>query len=112
MTEWLRRSASPLSDRVWKAIDETAAAMMKQTVVARRIADFNGPMGWDYVGTQLGTFKPVGPDSREPRQVRLSVPDVMLLTEIRADFMLAWSAIDAFERLGPILDQDPIEGAA
>jgi uncharacterized linocin/CFP29 family protein len=84
--------------------------MMKQTVVARRIADFHGPMGWDYVGTQLGTFKPVGPAARAP--VRLSVPDVMLLTEIRADFMLAWSAIDAFERMGPILEQDSIENAA
>jgi uncharacterized linocin/CFP29 family protein len=42
----------------------------------------------------------------------LSVPDVLLLTEIRADFSLPWTAIDAFERMGPILEQDSIEQAA
>jgi uncharacterized linocin/CFP29 family protein len=85
--------------------------MMKQTVVARRIADFHGPLGWSYVGTQLGTFKPVGPAGHSS-QVRLSIPDVLLLTEIRTDFTLEWAAIDAFERMGPILEQDTIEEAA
>jgi uncharacterized linocin/CFP29 family protein len=111
MTEWLRRDAAPMSDRVWKAIDETALAMMKQTVVARRITDFNGPLGWDYVGAQLGTFKPVH-GTRTSHAVQLSVPDVLLLTEIRADFSLVWPAIDAFERMGPAIEQDAIEEAA
>jgi uncharacterized linocin/CFP29 family protein len=97
---------------VWKTIDETAAAMVRQTVVARRIADFSGPMGWNYVGTQLGTFKSVGPPSREPGRARLSIPDVMLLTEIRADFSVRWAAIEAFERMGPVLDEDSVEAAA
>src|SRR5437868_6235400 len=55
--EWLRRSAAPLSQKVWAEIDEIAGSMFKQTVVARRIIDFDGPRGWDHVATQLGTFK-------------------------------------------------------
>ena len=55
--EWLRRNAAPLSQKTWKEIDDIADSMFKQTVVARRIADFDGPRGWNHLGTQLGTFK-------------------------------------------------------
>jgi uncharacterized linocin/CFP29 family protein len=109
--EWLRRSAPFLSDKVWKAIDETAASMFKQTVVARRIVDFDGPRGWSHVATQLGTFKLANP-AHSSNKVRFSVPDVMLLTELRAEFSLRWAAIDIFERVGPTLEPDSIEDAA
>ena len=109
--EWLRRSAPSLSEKVWKAIDETAATTFKQTLVARRIVDFDGPRGWTHVATQLGTFKPAEPP-HPSSNVRLSLPDVMLLTEIRADFTISWAAIDIFERVGPTLQADTIEAAA
>ncbi len=111
MDEWLRRSAAPLSQKVWNAIDEAAAAMFKQTVVARRVVDFDGPRGWNHVATQLGAFKPL-PSGAEGSKVKLSIPDVMLLTEIRAEFNLTWEAIDSFERVGPALEADPVEEAA
>ncbi len=111
MAEWLRRGAAPLSAKVWKAIDETAVAMAKQTLTARRIADLDGPRGWKHVATQLGTFRSVSVP-QTAASVRFSVPDVMLLTEIRCDFKLSWAAIDIFERVGPTLDPDPIEDAA
>jgi uncharacterized linocin/CFP29 family protein len=109
--DWLRRAAAPLSEKVWNAIDETAISMAKQTLVGRRIADVDGPRGWDHVATQLGTFRQASaPPSGD--KVRFSVPDVMLLTEIRSDFSLSWSAIDIFERVGPMLEPDAIENAA
>jgi len=109
--EWLRRSAAPLSEKVWKEIDDVAGAMFKQTVVARRIADFDGPRGWNHVATQLGTFKPAQV-SRSSGPVRFSIPDILLLTELRADFQLAWADIDIFERVGPRLEAKSIEEAA
>jgi len=79
--EWLRRNAAPLSQKVWKEVDDIAGSMFKQTVGARRIADFDGPRGWNHVATQLGTFKPAqAPQSSG--KVRFSVPDVLLLTEL------------------------------
>src|SRR5438876_11460172 len=100
--EWLRRSAAPLSDKVWKEVDDMAGSMFKQTVVARRIVDFDGPRGWNYVATQLGSFKPAQmPQSS--KSVRFSVPDVILLTELRGDFTIPWADIDIFERGGPTL---------
>ena len=109
--EWLRRSAAPLSEKVWKEVDDIAGSMFKQTVVARRIVDFDGPRGWNHVATQLGTFKPAqAPQSSG--KVRFSVPDVVLLTELRADFTIPWADIDIFERVGPTLSSKSIETAA
>jgi uncharacterized linocin/CFP29 family protein len=109
--EWLRRSAAPLSTKVWKEIDDITGSMFKQTVVARRIVDFDGPRGWNHVATQLGTFKSVQPKQNFGR-VRFSLPDVMLLTELRADFEIPWTDIDIFERVGPTLETKSIEDAA
>jgi len=109
--EWLRRSAAPLSEKVWKAIDEASSAMFKQTVVARRIVDFDGPRGWNHVATQFGTFKPAQTPVSS-NKVRFSIPDVMLLTEIRSDFTIPWADIDIFERVGPTLEARSIEEAA
>src|SRR5215831_14373218 len=109
--EWLRRNAAPLSQKAWAEIDDVALSMFKQTVVARRIVDFDGPRGWDHVATQLGTFK----SAQAPKpsgKARLSIPDVMLLTELRADFTIAWADIDIFERVGPRLESRSIEDAA
>jgi uncharacterized linocin/CFP29 family protein len=109
--EWLRRGAAPFSDKVWKEIDDLAGSMFKQTVVARRILDFDGPRGWNHVATQLGTFNP----AQMPQysgSVRFSLPDVMLLTELRADFTIPWADIDIFERVGPRLEAKSIEQAA
>jgi len=109
--EWLRRNAAPLSEKVWKEVDNIAGSMFKQTVVARRIVDFDGPRGWNHVATQLGTFKPAK-TPRSSGKVRFLVPDVMLLTELRADFAIPWADIDIFERVGPTLESKSIEDAA
>jgi uncharacterized linocin/CFP29 family protein len=109
--EWLRRNAAPLSAKVWKEIDEIAGSMFKQTVVGRRITDFDGPRGWNHVATQLGTFKP----ARAPQssgKVQFMIPDVLLLTELRAEFEVPWADIDIFERVGPTLESKSIEDAA
>jgi uncharacterized linocin/CFP29 family protein len=109
--EWLRRNAAPLSAKVWKEIDDIAGSMFKQTLVGRRITDFDGPRGWNHVATQLGTFKPAhAPQSSG--KVQFMVPDVLLLTELRAEFEVPWADIDIFERVGPTLESKSIEDAA
>src|SRR5262244_4415130 len=109
--EWLRRGAAPFSEKVWKEVDALAGSMFKQTVVARRIVDFDGPRGWDHVATQLGTFRPTQMPQHSGA-VRLSLPDVMLLMELRADFAIPWTDIDIFERVGPTLEAKSVEDAA
>ncbi len=107
--DWLRREGAPLSHRMWAAIEEAIVRAAKQELAARRVADFEGPRGWDHVAEPLGTRRPGG---RARTGAVCSVPDVMLLSEIRKDFSLPWATIDGFERGGRILDTDPAEAAA
>ncbi len=109
--DWLRREIAPFSDRVWKAIDEAVVIAARHVLAARRIADFDGPKGWDHVAVRLGTTKSAL-NSKAKTGATLSVPEVILLTEIRADFSIPWSAIEVFERGGPALDTGPAEEAA
>lgn len=108
--DWLRREIAPLSERVWRAIDEAVVIAARHVLAARRITDFDGPKGWQYVAVRLGTRK-VAPDHRAKTGAELSIPEVILLTEIRADFSIPWTAIEVFERGGPALDTDPAEEA-
>ncbi len=109
--DWLRRAHAPLSGRVWKAVDDAVVSAARQALAARRVADFEGPKGWSYVAEPLGTVQPV----RQPKDERGAsrwIPDAIILTEIRAEFVLPWSTIDAFERGGRVLDTSPAEHAA
>jgi uncharacterized linocin/CFP29 family protein len=107
--DWLRREGAPLSERVWKAIDEAVLRSAKQELAARRIADFEGPKGWEHVAEPLGTRRP-GPRAKSGAQC--SIPEMMLLSEIRQDFSMSWATIDAFERGARVLDTVPAEQAA
>jgi uncharacterized linocin/CFP29 family protein len=105
----LRRESARLSDRVWHEIEEAAARAAKHIMTARRIANFDGPRGWDYFAAPLGTLTPCRAGEG---QASVCVPDIAILAEIRAEFSLTWSAIEAFERGGPALETGPVEGAA
>jgi uncharacterized linocin/CFP29 family protein len=105
-----RREVAPFSERVWKDIDEAVRKSATHLLAGRRVADFDGPKGWDHVASRLGTLRPAAYTSA-PSGARLSIPEVTLLTEIRTDFAMPWVAIETFERGGP-LDTDPAEHAA
>jgi uncharacterized linocin/CFP29 family protein len=105
----LRRDQAPISDRVWKELEEAAARAARHVLTARRVATFDGPRGWDFFAAPLGTMTACRTgDGR----AAVCVPDLALLAEIRAEFDLPWSAVEAFERGGPTLETGPAETAA
>lgn len=106
-----RRRAAPVSERVWEEIDAAVRKAAIHVLAARRVADFDGPKGWDYVAARLGTLRPV-PGLRPRGSARAFHPDVALLTEIRADFSISWSDVETFERGGPVLETAAAEAAA
>jgi uncharacterized linocin/CFP29 family protein len=109
MMDYLRRHAAPLSDRVWKALDEAIVKSARHVLAARRVVTFDGPRGWEHVATRLGTSTPCR--SAEGEAV-VCIPDVVLLFEVRVDFSLPWSSIEVFERGAPVLDTGAAESAA
>jgi uncharacterized linocin/CFP29 family protein len=109
MMDYLRRHTAPLSDRVWKALDDAVVQAARHVLAGRRLATFDGPRGWDHVATRLGTMTPCR--SAEGQAV-VCVPDVVLMLEVRVDFSVPWAAIENFERGAPVLDTGPAENAA
>jgi uncharacterized linocin/CFP29 family protein len=105
----LHRGSAPLSEQVWKAVDEAAAQAARHVLAARRVATFDGPHGWDHVASRLGTMTPCR--TKEGAAV-ICVPEVVLLAEIRVDFSLPWSTIEVFERGAPALEAGVVEAAA
>jgi uncharacterized linocin/CFP29 family protein len=105
---WLRREHAPLAGRVWDAIDAAAVEAAKQEMAARRIADFVGPKGWEYAAETLGTTRPASPAQSGAAR---AVLNAILMVELRADFAMPWSAIDAYARGARVLDTKPAEHA-
>lgn len=105
----LRRDAAPLTPRALRALDEAVAQAARHVLTGRRVADFDGPRGWEHQATRLGTMKPCA--TREGQAV-VCVPEVALLAEIRADFTIPWTALELFERGAPALDTSAAEAAA
>jgi len=106
----LRRESAPLSERIWKEIDEAVGQAARHVLTARRIASFDGPHGWDQlVASRLGTMT-----ACQTREGKATVcrPEVVLLAEVRAEFSMSWTAVELFERGAPRLDTRPAEDAA
>lgn len=105
----LRRHSAQLSERAWKQLDHAVLTVARHVLTARRIATLDGPRGWEYLATPLGTLTPCG---TKEGAATVCVPSVALLAQIRADFSVAWSAVETFERGGPALDTSAAEVAA
>jgi uncharacterized linocin/CFP29 family protein len=56
--DYLQRSAAPLSEQVWKALDHAVVQAARHVLAARRVAILDGPKGWDHVAVRLGTLTP------------------------------------------------------
>jgi uncharacterized linocin/CFP29 family protein len=107
--DYLRRRFAPLSDAAWKALDETVVQTARHQLAARHVATLDGPKGWEHIGARVGSMRPC----RAPESTAsVCVPDVVLLAELRTEFSLPWSAIEAFERGAPALDARAAEAAA
>jgi len=106
--DWLRREIAPLTQSIWDQIEGAVTTAARHAMAARRIADFRGPQGWGQVAVQTGRMRRLpGATGR----AFLSLPEVILLAEIRAEFSLPWDAIETFERGGAVLDTHDAEEA-
>ena len=43
----LLRELAPITDEAWEQIDAEARRSLKHYLAARRLMDFEGPLGWD-----------------------------------------------------------------
>jgi uncharacterized linocin/CFP29 family protein len=104
----LQRELAPITAEAWRLIDEEIKSTLKLTLAARKIVDFNGPLGWDVsaVGTGRVAALADGPNEGVGAGRRVVQP----LIEFRAAFELSRAELDAVPRgakdpnLGPAID--------
>ncbi len=105
----LMRDLAPVNDDAWSQIDEEAARSIKYFLAARRLVDFNGPLGWDHSAIDVGRVDPL--DRGDLAGVEVALRRVMPMVEFRSSFTLARSELDAAERGATDLDLDAVVAA-
>ncbi|HLS81090.1 MAG TPA: family 1 encapsulin nanocompartment shell protein [Steroidobacter sp.] len=106
----LLRSQAPISQQAWREIDAEASRTLKTLLAARRLVDFNGPLGWAAAAIPTGRTEPVGASLHEGVSARLRTAQPLL--EIRAEFELLREELEAIGRGAQDADLDPVRNAA
>lgn len=107
----LLREVAPLSSAAWEQVDDEAKDRLTTYLAARRLVDFQGPLGWSHSAVNLGTSVPVsGPATAKGVQARAR--QVLPLVELRVPFTLDRAALDEADRGNADVDLDPVVEAA
>jgi len=106
----LLREHAPISAEAWKEIDAEATRTLKTLLAARRLVDFNGPLGWSAAAIGTGRTEKLSTPLQDgvASRLRLAQP----LTEIRIPFELSREELDAIGRGARDADLDPVRNAA
>ena len=92
MTDHLLRQLAPITAAAWEAIEAEVKPRLKAHLAARKLVDFEGPLGWDHSATNLGRAHPIAGPSAELTALQRAV---LPLVEVRVGFAL--SRIDEAE---------------
>jgi uncharacterized linocin/CFP29 family protein len=106
----LYRELAPISDAAWQQIDAEASQALKRTLAARKLVDFDGPIGWHASSVDLGRADALKDAPRPGAEARLRA--VQPLVEIRIPFGLARNEIEAIDRGATDADLQPVIDAA
>jgi uncharacterized linocin/CFP29 family protein len=106
----LLRELAPISAAAWKEIEEEAKRTLRYTLAARKLVDFEGPLGWDASAVSLGRTQSVQPAPQSGVEAR--VRRVQPLLELRVPFELDREELEAVGRGARDPDLDPVRQAA
>lgn len=109
MTE-LNRNLAPMSAKAWERVEEEARDVLALHLAARRLVDFEGPLGWDHSAIDLGSVEPLEGVAPEGALVRKRV--VRPLIEVRVPFELDRGELERIDRGAHGVDLDPLRDAA
>jgi uncharacterized linocin/CFP29 family protein len=105
----LNRELAPMSSGVWERVEQEAREVLQLHLAARRLVDFEGPLGWDHSAIDLGRVEPLASrgagTSFRQRVVRP-------LVELRVVFELDRRELDRIDRGAASVDLDPLREAA
>jgi len=106
----LLRGLAPVSDAAWAEIEDEARRTLKVQLAARKLVDFEGPLGWDHAAVALGRAEPVEPGPGDGVEARLR--RVQPLSELRVPFVLSRRELETVGRGARDADLEPVKQAA
>ncbi|MBN8866628.1 MAG: bacteriocin family protein [Solirubrobacterales bacterium] len=106
----LLRGHAPITDEAWKQIDEEANQRLVPALGGRKLVDFDGPHGWHHSATDLGRVS--DPADGPADGVRFKTRRVLPLVELRANFTVNRSELEALDRGAVDTDFDSLDKAA
>lgn len=117
MYDFLDRSAAPLRDEDWQAIDTVVVEVARRQLVGRRVIPVFGPLGagsqdvdYDvFTGTDEAVISTLG-ESTDPVRAKRRVHEHLPM--IFKDFLLYWRDIEAARMVGTPLDIGAAAAAA
>jgi uncharacterized linocin/CFP29 family protein len=105
-----KREHAPITDKAWKAIDETTAGVLSTSLKARRFVDVSEPKGWDYSALGLGRLELA--EGSPVEEVEYGLRSVQPLVEARVRCELDIWELDNLSRGAPHVELTPLEEAA
>jgi len=107
----LFRERAPITPAGWVEIEKEAKRTLRALLAARRVVDFNGPLGWGASDVELGRADPVeSPANAKSVQARLR--RIQPLVELRIPFDVSRAELDAIDRGARDPDLDAVTAAA
>jgi uncharacterized linocin/CFP29 family protein len=101
---------APISSAAWSEIESEAKRTLQAMLAARKLVDFEGPLGWQASAVSLGRAEAVGESPQAGVEARLR--QVQPLVELRVPFELSREELEAVARGAEDLDLDPVREAA
>jgi len=104
------RDRSPVTDDAWEQIDAEATRTLKHFLAARRLIDFQGPLGWEHSAIGLGRLKALG--GGPITGIEAAAREVRPLIELRSPFSLPLAELYRADRGATDLDLQAVIDAA
>lgn len=105
----LRRDEAPLSNAAWSEIDAEAKRVLELHLAARKLVDFQGPLGWASSGVSLGRAE----EAQSPKDdVKAALRKVQPLLELRVELSVSRVEMENVDRGAEDADLDPVIEAA
>jgi uncharacterized linocin/CFP29 family protein len=104
----LRRELSPVLPAAYRIIENTASEVLRSSMAARKLVDFDGPHGFELGSVPLGRSTNIAVAPGAEARLRLGQP----LMELRVPFELSISELDNVARGADDLDVTAVAIAA
>jgi len=106
----LNRHLAPISENAWNRLESEARDVLQIHLAARRLVDFEGPLGWEHSAVDLGRVERLESGGESGALVRRRV--VRPLIEIRVPFVLDRAELEHVDRGASSVDLEPLRDAA